>query len=79
MFDFNPKQKCCNCISIVLYLKGTFDQQGKYYKKCIPQMIQSMENIKTALPNFVIRFYLDCSVFKFLCDKFDIERENKNI
>ncbi len=62
IFDTQIRETCCNCVSIVLYLKHGLS----YLDKCLPRMVESMENIKIALPDFIVRFYLDSSVFEEL-------------
>jgi hypothetical protein len=71
IFDITPKDKCCNCISFVLYLK---DDSQEYLEKCLKGMLQSVLNIEEKLPDFVIRFYLDSSIFyllKSMTEKFN--------
>ena len=58
MFDLQRRENCCNCISIVLYSKNIYDLNNYLYS-----MKKSLDNVANCLPDFVVRFYLDKSVF----------------
>lgn len=79
IFNLTEKNNCCNCISIVLYLK---DQ--KYYKDEIKMiedgnkiynylfsMKKSLDNVSNELKNFIVRFYIDKSVFEILYNLYE--------
>lgn len=66
MFDIKKRDKCCNCISIVLYVTGSMENKIKYLNKCLPCMFISLQNVDNFLDNFIIRFYLDNSIFETL-------------
>jgi hypothetical protein len=61
-FDVEPRTKCCNCISVVLY--SNMNNFG--FSKYLPNILISLQNIQTYLPNWILRLYLDRSVFELI-------------
>jgi len=72
-FNSITRENCCNCISIVLYtnfsnessitdLKRTHIVLDQYFTS----MVYSLTNVTKHLPNFIIRYYLDSSIFNFI-------------
>ena len=66
MFDIKMRTNCCNCISIVLYLKGDLNSRINYLEKTLKTMIMSLKNVYKYLNNFIVRFFLDSSIFETL-------------
>lgn len=66
IFDVKIRTKCCNCVCLVLYLKGELQQKIDYLNKILKIMIMSLKIIDKHLPDFIVRFYLDSSIFELL-------------
>jgi hypothetical protein len=73
MFDLKPRINCCNCISIVLYISnltyGSDDSdiiRFKYLQEKLNTMCMTLRIVSKALPDFVVRYYLDSSIFETL-------------
>jgi len=60
IFDLTVKSSCCNCVSISLYFKGNKLTSLLNYLETIKR---SVENIKIILPDWIVRIYLDISVY----------------
>ena len=74
IFDVTPRGNCCNCIAIVLYIsKRTFGeyrdadvQSFNYLHDKLNSMCMSLKIVSKALPTFIVRYYLDSSIFETL-------------
>jgi hypothetical protein len=88
LFDVTPRDNCCNCISIVLYSTNQPYRLSMY----LPNILISLKNIEKYLPNWILRLYLDRSVFELIykeeynqdgtkksCDKFLMDDMNFNL
>jgi hypothetical protein len=53
IFDITPKYNCCNCISIVLYLKGNINSRIGYLTMALNTMSMSLYNVDKYLINFI--------------------------
>lgn len=68
-FDTERRDGCCNIITLSLYFK---DQVGsaysalKTFEKYIYSIGRTVKNVKINLPEWIVRVYLDVSVFKSL-------------
>ena len=58
-FDNNTQDKCCNVISITLYIK---DCNDKTLEKYIMSIHRSVKNVLKNLPDWIVRLYLDTTV-----------------
>lgn len=60
-FDFTERSNCCNCVAISLYVKGnnSYNNLDKY----LSSIVSSTKNIKKNLPDWLLRLYLDKSVY----------------
>jgi hypothetical protein len=61
-FEIKPRENCCNCISIVLY--STLREIKLSY--FLPNLLVSLKNINQYLPDWIMRIYLDNSVFRLI-------------
>lgn len=60
-FDNVPNNNCCKVIAIALYFtKCDFDNMEKY----IFSIYRTVKNVKRNLPDFIVRIYLDMSVYE---------------
>jgi hypothetical protein len=74
-FDTNIKHNCCNAISIVLYVADMGEHCGQdKFGKYINAIIRTIKNVHKNLPDWIVRLYLDQSVYS--C--FDIIHDNVN-
>ena len=64
MFDVGTRTNCCNCISIVVYLVDNTDYSR--YSRYLTTLLASIENVKKFLPDWIIRLYIDKSVFEII-------------
>ncbi len=71
--DLDRKDKCCNCVSFVLYSLGKIDKLFEYLY-CLKK---SLDNITNELPDFIARFYFDPSIFETISSH--SKSEDKNI
>jgi hypothetical protein len=69
-FDCCKKEKCCNVVSISLYLKEDCNIKtnidtinNKYLIKTLPNIYTTILNVKLNLPKWIVRLYLDKSVY----------------
>lgn len=60
-FDLTPNDNCCKCIAISLYFKGTNPEN---FYKYLFSIRRSIQNIATCLPDYLVRLYLDSSVYQ---------------
>ena len=67
IFDIEPRCGCCNCISFVLYLNNShiLFKRESYLSKSLECIQKSINNITIKLPEFIVRLYLDSSVFEY--------------
>ena len=67
----------CNCISLVLY----FTDNNKIFNlsKYIPSIHQTVINVTQNLPDYVVRIYLDRSVYDILYEDDNVSRQQKFI
>ena len=63
IFDLTKRNNCANCISYVLYLNKI-----DYIQRNIYNMRFSVINANKYLPNYVLRYYFDGSIFRTLSD-----------
>jgi hypothetical protein len=63
MFDLTKRENCANCVSFSLYLKGI-----NYLITNIDSMKISVENANKFLPNYLLRYYFDGSIFRILAE-----------
>ena len=56
IFDSTPRKNCCNCISIVVYNKIEY----------LSSIAISLINIKKYLPDWILRVYVDATIFQNL-------------
>jgi len=66
IFDLERRENCCNVISIVLYSKNIHNSNKNMYNlnNYLYSMKKSLDNVANCLPDFIVRFYLDKSVFE---------------
>lgn len=62
-FDLEKKNNCCNCISITLYRKQSASTPIYDYLKSIRR---SVKNVQKFLPGWIVRIYLDTSVYNYV-------------
>lgn len=68
LFDLEVRKNCCNCIAITLYANieklqsgaGRFPVEGY-----LTAMRRSVKNIAKMLPDWLVRLYIDSSVFNY--------------
>ena len=66
MFNLTPKENCCNCIAIVLYSTGDINRLYDY----LYSMKKSLDNVSNKLEDFIVRFYLDKSIFSVIYETY---------
>jgi hypothetical protein len=83
MFDFESRKNCCFCISITVYFtqkdKEYFETEtsldskhkdiNKYEYRYLVSILQTVNNAKMFLPEWLVRIYMDQSVYQVLKDK----------
>ena len=69
-FDDQRKENCCNVISISLYLKNCNTENIDKY---ISSIHRTVLNVKHNLKDWLVRVYLDTSVYNCLINKGDIQ------
>ena len=67
-FDNITAYNCCNVIAIVLYLT----MHGQSYNKYLRSIEQTVKNVKDNLPDFIVRLYLDTTVYNSNVNPFQI-------
>jgi hypothetical protein len=60
-FDNKPKEGCCNVISITLYFEQCV--VNKRFETFINGINRTVKNVRKNLPNWIVRLYLDKSVY----------------
>jgi len=75
VFDFTKREKCCNCVCIVLYSTGSED----YLKKTLVSIERTINVVATKLNNWITRFYVDYSVFKVIENSANRKSADDNI
>ena len=71
--DFNTYQNCCNCVALILYKPekkigcepGTGEEKECFFDAYIPNIYFSCVNINKYLPGYLVRFYVDTSVYTY--------------
>ena len=71
MFNLEEKNNCCNCIAIVLYAKNNIEKLYDY----LYSIKKSLDNVSNILNDFIVRFYLDESVFKTIYSEYSKYKE----
>lgn len=61
--DYTIYKNCCNCIAILFYTKSSLCEEYSNLKY-LTSMTKTILNVRKYLPNFVVRLYLDSSVYK---------------
>lgn len=74
MFDLKLRTNCVNCVAIVLYSKNNIMDLYNY----LYSMKKSLDNVYNALSGFVLRYYLDQSVFKTMYNEYT-KYKNQNL
>jgi hypothetical protein len=84
MFDFEKRKNCCYCISITVYFtkvdKDYFEDQSnkdqskkpdanKYEYRYLLSILQTVQNAKRYLPEWLVRIYMDQSIYQVLKSK----------
>jgi hypothetical protein len=82
MFDFQLRSKCCYCIAITVYftkvdkeyferetMKDIVEDKNKYEYRYLLSILQTVNNAKMFLPDWVVRIYMDKSIYQTLRDK----------
>ena len=64
VFDARERKNCCNCVSIVIYL--TKKSNPEDYSRYLTTVVTSVENIKNCLSDWIVRLYIDKSVFELI-------------
>lgn len=62
IFDFTERENCCNCVSLSLYAVRFQDLIDRY----VPSIIKTIKNVAQSLPDWIVRIYMDSSVFEVL-------------
>lgn len=77
IFDLAKKENCCNCIAIVLYSNGNINSLYNY----LYSMKKTLDNVSNELSDFIVRFYLDKSVFETIhnASKEKVNGSNSNV
>lgn len=82
-FDSNPRSGCCNTVSIALYTRvRTRKDVASVMEKYLMTIRRSIENVKSTLPDWIVRLYFDASVYTLLDDDFILglpEEENTGL
>lgn len=59
-FDLEPRDNCCNCISISLYF---LEDIVSGYLKYLSSIDRTIKNVAVCLPDYIVRVYMDGSVY----------------
>jgi hypothetical protein len=62
IFDFDKREGCCNCIAISLYFIQPVNNFIR--EKYLNSIRRSIQNVKVNLPDWLVRVYLDASVYQ---------------
>lgn len=71
-FDLTKRTNCCNCVSVVLYSTNPLSLISNY----LQGLNITIENVTENLPEFLIRVYLDPSVFEQM-EKYQYEIDDQ--
>lgn len=63
IFDLSTRSNCCKCVSIILYFKGK--NIDRFYEYLF-SIKKSVDNIMNNLPEYIVRLYLDSSIYDIL-------------
>jgi hypothetical protein len=70
IFLLEKKENCCNCISIILYIiynnEDYVEKLEKLYFMYLLTMKKTLDIVNDNLPNFIVRYYIDKSVFNII-------------
>lgn len=84
MFDFQKRNNCCYCVSITVYFtkvdKEYFESESvssnvlsedpnKYEYRYLLSILQTVKNTKMFLPEWIVRIYMDISIYRVLSVK----------
>ena len=58
------RENCCNCIAISLY--WTSDDLLGLLRKYLYTIQRTIKNVKRCLPDWIVRLYIDSSVYQYL-------------
>lgn len=61
-FDLKKRYNCCNCISYILNIEHDYVDLLKY----ISSLVRSSKNLSKCLPDWMIRIYMDNSVYNHI-------------
>lgn len=61
-FDVTKRENCCNCIAISIYSKRLTVDLVKY----IASICRTIKNVGMALPDWIVRVYMDISVYNYI-------------
>lgn len=59
--DLSRRGKCCRCVSFALYFARKLNYNLYMF---LASVMRSVENVKKYLPDWIVRLYLDPSIFK---------------
>jgi hypothetical protein len=65
LFDVSSIDNCCNCVSIVIYS----DMKAERLSAYLPNVLVSLKNMEKHLPNWILRLYLDKSIFELIYEE----------
>ncbi len=65
IFDMSHRVNCCNCISITLYFTLIKEMRTLIHTYLL-SIQQTVKNVKIGLPDWIVRIYLDSSVYDTL-------------
>ena len=74
IIDFTPKERCCNCIAIVLYISSYKEKFKDDLYKYLNSMSTTLKITNEYLDNFVVRFYIHKNVFEtieYIIEKYE--------
>jgi hypothetical protein len=71
IFDTKQRKDCCKCISVSLYSLDI-----KYINNVISSIKRTAINVKNNLPDWIVRFYVDLSVYEKIKDNEDETIDN---
>lgn len=73
VFDLEPRDNCCNCVSFVCYSEGKLNLLFDY----LYSLKKSLDNIANNLEGFIAKFYFDSSIFETIYKYYSTGNEFK--
>jgi hypothetical protein len=80
ILDVNDYSNCCYCVVLLLYLTKDLCNHT-IITQYLSSIVKSIQNVKKYLPDFIVRLYLDKTVYNLMrnCDENNINKKLFNL